>query len=53
MSLLNAKGVSVAFGAALVLHNADLSVAAGDRIAVVGPNGVGKPNLGKRQIFSA
>jgi ATPase subunit of ABC transporter with duplicated ATPase domains len=43
--LLNAKGVSVAYGALVVLHNADLVVAAGDRIAVVGPNGVGKSTL--------
>ena len=43
--MLNAKGVSVAYGALVVLHNADLVVAAGDRIAVVGPNGVGKSTL--------
>src|ERR1022692_234133 len=42
MSALTAHGVSVSFGALAVLHNADLVVAPGDRIAVVGPNGVGK-----------
>ncbi|HEX9065360.1 MAG TPA: ABC-F family ATP-binding cassette domain-containing protein [Streptosporangiaceae bacterium] len=45
MSLLTARGVSVSFGALTVLHKAGLSVAAGDRIAVVGPNGVGKSTL--------
>ena len=45
MSLLTARGVTVAYGDLLVLHNADLIVAAGDRIAVVGPNGVGKSTL--------
>jgi ATPase subunit of ABC transporter with duplicated ATPase domains len=45
MSLLRAKGVSVSYGALVVLHNADLVVAAGDRIAVVGQNGVGKSTL--------
>jgi ATPase subunit of ABC transporter with duplicated ATPase domains len=45
MSLLTARGISVSFGALSVLHDANLSVAAGDRIAVVGPNGVGKSTL--------
>jgi ATPase subunit of ABC transporter with duplicated ATPase domains len=45
MSLLTARGVSVSFGALEVLHDASLAVAAGDRIAVVGPNGVGKSTL--------
>src|SRR5215472_789334 len=45
MSLLTARGVGVSYGALLVLHDATLSVAAGDRIAVVGPNGVGKSTL--------
>ena len=45
MSTLTAHGVSVSFGALAVLHNADLAVAPGDRIAVVGPNGVGKSTL--------
>ena len=45
MSLLTARGVSVSYGALLVLHDATFSVAAGDRTAVVGPNGVGKSTL--------
>ncbi len=45
MSLLTARGVSVSYGALTVLHEVDLVVAAGDRIAVVGPNGVGKSTL--------
>src|SRR5215467_7923125 len=45
MSLVTARGISVSFGALEVLHNADIAVEAGDRIAVVGPNGVGKSTL--------
>jgi ATPase subunit of ABC transporter with duplicated ATPase domains len=45
MSLLTARGIGVSYGALTVLHEADLTVAAGDRIAVVGPNGVGKSTL--------
>jgi ATPase subunit of ABC transporter with duplicated ATPase domains len=45
VSLLTARGVTVAYGDLEVLRNADLAVAAGDRIAVVGPNGVGKSTL--------
>src|SRR5215469_7845206 len=45
MSLLTARGIGVSFGAMTVLHDARVTVAAGDRIAVVGPNGVGKSTL--------
>src|SRR5215472_8491923 len=45
MSLVTARRISVSFGALQVLHEADVAVAAGDRIAVVGPNGVGKSTL--------
>jgi ATPase subunit of ABC transporter with duplicated ATPase domains len=45
MSLLAARGVSLSYGALAVLRDVDLIVAARDRIAVVGPNGVGKSTL--------
>jgi len=45
VSLLTARGLTVSFGAISVLHQVDMAVAAGDRIAVVGPNGVGKSTL--------
>ena len=45
MSLLTARAVSVSYGALTVLHDVSMAVAAGDRIAVVGPNGVGKSTL--------
>ena len=45
MSLLTARGVSLAYGALAVLRDVDLTVAARDAIAVVGPNGVGKSTL--------
>ncbi len=45
VSLLTARGLGVSYGALLVLHQVDLAVQAGDRIAVVGPNGVGKSTL--------
>ena len=45
MSLLAAHGVSFSYGAATVLAEVELTVAAGDRTAVVGPNGTGKSTL--------
>ena len=39
------RGVSVGFGARRVLSDVDLTVAAGDRLGVVAPNGVGKSTL--------
>ena len=45
MSLLVAHGVSFSYGAATVLAEVELTVAAGDRTAVVGPNGTGKSTL--------
>ena len=45
MSLLTARGICVSYGALAVLQDASLTIAAGDRIAVVGPNGVGKSTL--------
>ena len=45
MSLLTARGVSFSYGAAPLLAEVDLTVAAGDALAVVGPNGTGKSML--------
>src|SRR5215469_2414909 len=45
MSLLTARGVSVSYGALAVLNDASVVISAGDRSAVVGPNGVGKSTL--------
>ncbi len=45
MSLLAAHGVSFSYGAAAVLAEAELTVAAGDAIAIAGPNGAGKSTL--------
>jgi ATPase subunit of ABC transporter with duplicated ATPase domains len=39
------RNVSVGFGARRVLTDVDLTVAAGDRVGVVAPNGVGKSTL--------
>jgi ATPase subunit of ABC transporter with duplicated ATPase domains len=45
VSLLAARGVSFSYGAAAVLADVELTVAAGDRTALVGPNGAGKSTL--------
>jgi ATPase subunit of ABC transporter with duplicated ATPase domains len=45
VSLLAARGVSFSYGAATVLSDVELTVAAGDRTAVVGQNGAGKSTL--------
>ena len=42
---LRAQGVGVAYGAVPVLDAVDLTVGPGDRVVVVGPNGVGKTTL--------
>ena len=39
------RGVSKSFGDNRVLHDVDLAVARGDRLAIVGPNGIGKSTL--------
>jgi branched-chain amino acid transport system ATP-binding protein len=43
--LLEAKGVSKAFGSFLAVRNADLAVAEGEIIGLIGPNGAGKSTL--------
>jgi ATPase subunit of ABC transporter with duplicated ATPase domains len=43
--VLTVKGVRKAFGDNEVLHGVDLTVNRGDRIAVMGPNGIGKSTL--------
>src|ERR1700761_3092512 len=40
--LLEAKGVSKAFGSFFAVRNADLSVAEGEIVGLIGPNGAGK-----------
>jgi ATPase subunit of ABC transporter with duplicated ATPase domains len=42
---LRARGVGVSHGAVTVLQGIDAAVGPGDRVAVVGPNGVGKTTL--------
>jgi ABC-2 type transport system ATP-binding protein len=43
--MIHLKGVGKRFGAHRVLHDVDLDVDAGDRIALVGSNGAGKTTL--------
>ena len=43
--LLQARGVSVRLGGALVVQQADVTLQAGELIALVGPNGAGKTTL--------
>ena len=42
---IEAKGISKAFGDKIILQDFDLRVQRGDRVAFVGPNGVGKTSL--------
>jgi len=43
--VLKVKGVRKAFGSNEVLHGVDLVVNRGDRLAIMGPNGIGKSTL--------
>jgi ATPase subunit of ABC transporter with duplicated ATPase domains len=43
--VLDIKGIRKAFGENEVLHGVDLTVGRGDRLAIMGPNGIGKSTL--------
>ena len=43
--VLDIKGIRKAFGSNEVLHGVNLTVARGDRLAIMGPNGIGKSTL--------
>ena len=43
--VIEAKGISKSFGPKLILRPFDLKILRGDRVAFVGPNGVGKTTL--------
>jgi len=43
--VLNIEGVNKSFGDNKVLHGVDLTVRRGDRLAIMGPNGIGKSTL--------
>lgn len=45
MSLLRTEDLSFSYGAQIVLSDISVTVGAGDRLAVVGPNGTGKSTL--------
>lgn len=43
--VLKVKGIRKSFGSKEVLHGVDLTVNRGDRLAILGPNGIGKSTL--------
>jgi ABC transport system ATP-binding/permease protein len=43
--IINAQGLSMAFGAAPLFQNVSFTVSEGDRIGLIGPNGSGKSTL--------
>ena len=48
--VIEAKGITKAFGDRVILRDFDLRVLRGDRVAFVGPNGVGKTTLLKMLV---
>jgi ATPase subunit of ABC transporter with duplicated ATPase domains len=47
---IEAKGLSKAFGKRVLFKGFDLSIEAGEKVAIVGPNGVGKTSLLKELL---
>ena len=43
--VVEAEGISKRYGSKQVLENVDLTVQRGDRLAIIGPNGIGKSTL--------
>jgi ATPase subunit of ABC transporter with duplicated ATPase domains len=43
--VLRLKGIRKSYGPRAVLHGVDLEIARGDRVAIMGPNGIGKSTL--------
>ncbi len=51
--VLDLKGIRKSYGASEVLHGVDLTVLRGDRLAILGPNGIGKSTLLKIAVGAA
>jgi ABC-type uncharacterized transport system ATPase subunit len=47
MNVVEASGLGKRYGATWALHECTLAVPAGHVAALVGPNGAGKPDIGK------
>lgn len=45
MSLVEVKGLTIAYGGAVVLRDVDFAIAPGEIVTIVGPNGSGKSSL--------
>jgi zinc transport system ATP-binding protein len=45
MKLVEIKGLTIAYGATVVLHDVDFAIAPGEIVTIVGPNGSGKSSL--------